>query len=127
MFQANCSATTRICTACDLSGTLPTRLAQMGTAKHYEENDLDEHHGRLAPGREAALGAGVARHRVGLAAEAQEAVDEEDAPADEEHQHEPMDDRRELIELRAVGDDAEGGNPMGRPSVVFPITVSLRE
>jgi hypothetical protein len=33
MFQANCSDTTRTCTACALSGTALTRLAQIGTAK----------------------------------------------------------------------------------------------
>ena len=67
-----------------------------------EKDHLHDRDGDLGALRDLALRARVAGNRIGAAAETEDDVNEENAPPDEQHQHEPVHERQHVIDLTRV-------------------------
>src|SRR5205085_9137266 len=68
----------------------------------HQQQYLDDRDRDFGPLRDLALGADVAGRRVRAAAEPEQHVEEIDAPADEQHQHQPVHETNHLVDLAGV-------------------------
>ena len=77
-----------------------TRALQNGNREERQQDDLGHQHAALDPGGPPARARRGSWPRVRAAPEADQHVDEEDAPADEQHQHQPVHQHHDLDRRR---------------------------
>ena len=73
-----------------------------GDGEEQQDDGFDDGHADFEVARRVALDAGVVGLGIRRGAEANQRVDEERPPADEQHGHEPVDDDDDPVDLRRV-------------------------
>jgi hypothetical protein len=77
--------------------------APHGNQKERQQHDFGDEHAPFDPRGPAAADPVMARHGMRRAAEADQHVSEEQAPADEQHQHQPVHQHHDLVDVAGVG------------------------